>query len=117
MNSHLHKILVTFLLLGLSIDFQAQKLNYEISDNAGKMFDLGNYKRAKELYRSIYKDDLTDLKVKYLFGVCLIYTYEEEDGIKTLESIPKKSSPSPEITYHLARGYHLINKLIQGYYP
>jgi len=88
----------------------AQKLNYEISDNPGKMFDLANYKRAKELYRSIYKNDLTNLKIKYRFGVCLVYTYEEEDGIKTLESIPSSSTPPLEISYHLARAYHLTNK-------
>ncbi len=87
-----------------------QKLNYEISDNANKMFDLGNFQRAKELYREKYKKDLTDAKVKYKFGVCLVNTYELADGIKTLESISTAPSTPSEVWYYLARAYHLSNR-------
>ncbi|MCO6499809.1 MAG: hypothetical protein J5I47_05455 [Vicingus serpentipes] len=102
-------VLISFVAT-FSFDSAAQKLNYEISDNAGKMFDLGNYQRAKELYRSLYKEDLTDVKNKYYFGVCLVYTYEPEDGIEILEAVSKTPSPPSEIWYHLAKAYHLTNK-------
>jgi hypothetical protein len=87
----------------------SQKLNYEISDNPSRMFDLKNYQRAKELYREKYKEDLYDKKIKYYFGVCLIYTFEIEDGIKALESISTNSGTPDEVWYHLARAYHLSN--------
>ncbi|MBL4593324.1 MAG: PD40 domain-containing protein [Flavobacteriales bacterium] len=93
-----------------SANILAQKLNYEISDNANKMFDLGNFQRAKELYRDKYKKDLTDVKVKYKFGVCLANTYELADAIKILESISSKPSTPIEVWYHLARAYHLSNR-------
>jgi tetratricopeptide (TPR) repeat protein len=105
------KFLIIFLFIAsISINGFAQKLNYEISDNASKMFDLENYQRAKELYRIQYKKDLTNEKVKYRFGVCLVYTYERLDAIKILESVSKKSATPNEVWYHLARAYHLSNR-------
>lgn len=92
----------------------AQKLNYEISENASKMFELGNYQRAKELYRDIYKKDLTNVKVKYRFGVCLIYTYERADAIKILKDVSLKPSAPIEVWYHLGRVYHLTNRYEQA---
>jgi tetratricopeptide (TPR) repeat protein len=94
----------------VSLNISAQKLNYEISDNANKMFELGNYQRAKELYRELYKKDLTNAKNKYRFGVCLVYTYDRVDAIKILEAIAKNTSTPSEVWYHLARAYHFINK-------
>ena len=88
----------------------SQKLNYEVSDNPARMFELKNYQRAKELYREKYKKDLSDKKIKYRFGICLVYTYEVDDGIKTLESISKDPVTPIEIWYHLARAYHLNNR-------
>jgi tetratricopeptide (TPR) repeat protein len=88
----------------------SQKLNYEISDNPSRMFELKNYSRAKELYREKYKKDLSDKKIKYRFGVCLVYTFEIEDGIKALESIATNTDTPIEVWYHLARGYHLKNR-------
>ena len=88
----------------------AQKLNYEISNNASKMFDLGNYTRAKELYREKYKKNLTDVKIKYRFGVCMAYTYELKDAIQYLETASKDPSTPDEVWYHLARAYHLANR-------
>jgi hypothetical protein len=73
------------------------------------MFDLKNYQRAKELYREKYKKDLYNKKIKYHFGICLIYTFEIEDGIKALESISTNSETPIEVWYHLARAYHLSN--------
>ncbi len=93
-----------------SANLFAQKLNYEISDNANKMFDLGNFQRAKELYREKYKKDLSDVKIKYRFGVCLANTYELSDAIKTLESVSKDPSIPTEVWYYLARAYHLSNR-------
>ena len=93
-----------------SISINAQKLNYEISDNASKMFELENYTRAKELYREDYKKDLTNVKTKYHFGVCLVYTYEVDDAIKILEAIANNNSTPIEVWYHLARAYHLSNR-------
>jgi len=102
---------VFFLVLTLvSVNIFAQKLNYEISDNANKVFDLGNFQRAKELYREKHKKDLTDLKIKYKFGVCLANTYELADAIKILESVSKAPSTPTEVWYYLARAYHLSNK-------
>ena len=101
---------ILFVFMILSLAFNAQKLNYENSENAGKMFDLGNYKRAKEIYRELYKKDLTNVKNKYRFGVCLVYSYEREDAIKILESVSKESSCPIEVWYHLANAYHLTNR-------
>ena len=99
-------------------DVFSQKLNYEISDNPSRMFELKNYQRAKELYREKYKKDLSDKKITYRFGICLVYTYELEDGIKALESISKVPSTPIEVWYHLARGYHLYNLSKHSlYYP
>jgi tetratricopeptide (TPR) repeat protein len=99
-------IVIVFLAFFIT-DIRAQKLNYEISENASKMFELKNYSRAKELYREKYKKDLTNVKTKYRFGVCLVYTYEVDDAIKILESVAKKPTVPNEIWYHLARAYHL----------
>jgi len=88
----------------------SQKLNYEISDNPSRMYELKNYARAKELYREKYKKKLSDKKIKYRFGVCLVYTFELEDGIKVLESIATNTSTPIEVWYHLARGYHLNHR-------
>lgn len=74
------------------------------------MFELKNYQRAKELYRDIYKKDLTNTKVKYRFGVCLIYTYDRDDGIKILKEVSINPSTPSEVWYHLARAYHLTNR-------
>jgi tetratricopeptide (TPR) repeat protein len=74
------------------------------------MFELKNYQRAKELYREKYKKDLSDKKIKYRFGICLIYTYELEKGIKALEANTSEPSTSVEVWYHLARAYHLSNR-------
>jgi len=96
--------------IAVSCDVYSQKLNYEISDNPNKMFDLGNFQRAKELYRNKYKKNLTDVKIKYKFGICLANTYELADAIKILESIAKETSIPEEIWYHLGRAYHLSNR-------
>ncbi len=103
--------LLFFVITGLMFSsVYAQKLNYENSDNASKMFDLDNFQRAKELYRVIYKKNMTNLKNKYRFGVCLVYTYELNDGIKMLEGVTKDPTIPVEVWYHLARAYHLSNK-------
>jgi hypothetical protein len=108
MNFRHSFIFLVFVLF--SVNAFTQKLNYEISDNANKMFDLENYQRAKELYRDKYKKDLTDFKIKYKFGVCLVNTYELEDGIKTLESLSNEASIPAEVWYYLAKAYHLSNR-------
>jgi tetratricopeptide (TPR) repeat protein len=102
-------ILALFYLFVLPL-LHAQKLNYEISDNPGKMFELQNYQRAKELYRDIYKKDLTNTKIKYRFGVCLVYTYDRDDAIKILKDVSLKPSTPIEVWFHLARAYHLTNR-------
>jgi hypothetical protein len=88
----------------------SQKLNYEISDNPSRMFELKNYQRAKELYQEQYKKDLSDKKIKYRFGVCLVYTYELENGIKALEFISKDPSTPIDVWFHLAKAYHFSNR-------
>lgn len=74
------------------------------------MFDLKNYERAKEIYRDQYKKDLTNKKLKYRFGTCLVYTYEVADAIKILESVASDPSTPIEVSFHLARAYHLSNR-------
>ena len=103
-------IIFSLVLVSFSSTIFAQKLNYEISDNPNKMFDLGNFQRAKEIYRDKYKKDLSNEKIKYKYGVCLINTYELADGIKFLESISKSPSTPVEVWYYIARGYHLSNR-------
>lgn len=107
MNLKLSTLVIALL---CSLSFKAQKLHYEISENASKMYELKNYKRAKELYRDLYKKDLTNKKNKYRFSVCLIYTHEREDGIKMLEAIAKKPGLPNDLNFHLARAYHLENR-------
>ncbi len=101
-------IAITCLLVSSSA--YAQKLHYENPEGAAKMFNLGNYKRAKELYREIYKKDLTNDKNKYYLAVCLVYTYEREDAIKMLESLTNKPVTPNEVWFHLAKVYHLENR-------
>jgi len=84
----------------------SQKLHYELPENASKLYNLGNYVKALELYRSLYKKDLTNVKNAYYFGVCLIHTHQYDDGIETLEKIASKPGCSDEVWYHLGRGYH-----------
>lgn len=90
--------------------FYGQKLHYENSENASKMYNNGNYQRAKELYRDIYKKDLTNTKNKYYLAVCMVYSYEREDAISHLESLIGKNGIDNEVNYHIARAYHLENK-------
>jgi len=96
--------LVLFLLLAEITT--AQKLHYELPENASKLFNAGNYVKALELYRDIYKKDLTNTKSAYYFGVCLINTFDFDDGIKTLEKIQNKADCPPEVLFYLAKGYH-----------
>lgn len=96
--------LVFFLLLAEATT--AQKLHYELPENASKLFQAGNYVKALELYRDIYKKDLTDTKNAYYFGVCLINTFDFDDGIKTLEKIHNKPDCPSEAWFYLAKGYH-----------
>lgn len=103
-------IIITLIFSSISISITAQKLNYENSDNPGKMYNLKNYQRAKELYRDKYKKDLKDNKTKYKFGVCLIYTYEIADGLQMLEGVSKDATTPVEVWYHMGRGYHLSNR-------
>lgn len=84
-------ILISLLFSLLVDNVTAQKLHYENSDNASKMFTMGNYKRARELYRDLYKKDLTNKKNKYFLAVSLVYTYDREDAIKMLEDLSKKT--------------------------
>ena len=68
----------------------AQSLLYELPENASKLYHAGNYVKALELYREIYKKDMADTKNTYYFGVCLIETFDFDNGIKTLEKISNK---------------------------
>ena len=104
----LRLIIIPILLVITTV--KAQKLNYEISENANKMFELKNYKRGKELYRDLYKKDSKNIKTKYRFGVCLVYTYERENGINFLEQVSKNQSCPSNVWFHLARAYHLENR-------
>jgi len=110
LKKYLIHIFILISCLFISNGFIAQNLHYELPDNANKMFDLGNFLKAKELYRELYKKDLTNVKYKYRFGVCLLYTYERDDAIKTLEQVSKSPSCPVEVWYHLARAYHLTNR-------
>lgn len=99
-------IITSFFAIFCSSTIYAQKLHYELPENAGKLFNSGNYAKALELYRDIYKKDMADAKNAYHFGVCLIYTYDFDNGIKTLEKITHKPDCPSDVWYHLAKGYH-----------
>ncbi|MCB0402540.1 MAG: tetratricopeptide repeat protein, partial [Flavobacteriales bacterium] len=103
-------LILFFIPFLLTAPARAQKLHYENSESASKMFSNGNYKRAKELYREQYKKDLTNEKNKYYLAVCMVYTYERDDAIKMLEALAKKTGTDKEVWYHLAKAYHLENR-------
>lgn len=84
----------------------SQKLHYELPENASKLYNAGNYVKALELYRTLHKKNLKDVKNSYFFGVCLINTHEYSDGINTLEKIATKPNCPDEVWYHLAKAYH-----------
>ena len=84
----------------------AQSLLYELPENASKLYNAGNYVKALEFYREIYKKDMADTKNTYYFGVCLIETFDFDNGIKTLEKISNKSESPSDVLYYLAKGYH-----------
>ena len=94
------------LLLLFGSSSHAQKLHYELPENASKLYHSGNYVKALELYRSLYKKDLTDVKNAYHFGVCLIYTHHYDDGIEMLEKLTSKTGCPDEVWLHLGKGYH-----------
>ncbi|MCW8897828.1 MAG: hypothetical protein OQJ96_09500 [Flavobacteriales bacterium] len=87
-----------------------QKLHYELPDNANKMYNNGNFMKAKELYRELYKKHQNNTEFKFRFGVSLLNSYEWEDGIKMLEQVSKKSDVSNEVWHYLGKGYHLTNR-------
>ncbi|MBE7442573.1 MAG: PD40 domain-containing protein [Flavobacteriales bacterium] len=108
----------TLFVFGFHFNANAQKLHYELPDNASKLFVAGNYTKALELYREIYKKDMTDTKNGYHFGVCLVNTFDFENGIKTLEKVSKKSDAPQEVWFYLAKGYHAtlrFDKAIETY--
>lgn len=111
---------IPFLIVFSLIAFKAnaQKLNYQISENANRMFMLENYKRAKELYRELYKENYNNYKNKYRFGVCLVYTYDTKNAISLLESIATYPSTPTDVFFHLGKAYHLQNNFDKaiGYY-
>lgn len=103
---HSRRLVLTLILLTFySISF-AQKLHYELPDNAAKLYSMGNYYKALELYRTLYKKDLTNNKHAYHYGVCLIYTHHYKDGLEILEKISAKSNTPKDIGLHLGRAYH-----------
>lgn len=83
-----------------------QTLHYELPENASRLYNAGNYVKALELYRELYKKDFTNTKNGYYFGVCLINTYNFEDGIKTLEKISKTDNCPSDVWFYLGKGYH-----------
>ena len=102
---------VNLIFLFLSFNFAlAQDLHYELSENAGKMFSIKNYLRAKELYQTLHKSNLKNLKYKYRYGISLIYSYEYKKGLKILEEVADESSAPVDIDFYLGRAYHLNNK-------
>lgn len=105
MKKFLPFLTLSFFLSSTSICI-AQSLLYELPENASKLYASGNYVKALELYRDIYKKDLTDTKNTYYFGTCLIETFDFDNGIKTLEKISNKSECPPDVWYYLAKGYH-----------
>lgn len=88
----------------------AQKLLYELSDNASKMYNSKNYLKAKELYRELYKNNQKNLDYKFRFGVSLLFTYEWDDGVKILEEVSKRVDAPKEVWFYLGKGYHLTNR-------
>lgn len=102
-------ITLLFIFSLITFKVNAQKLNYQISENANRMFMMENYKRAKELYRELYKENYNNLKNKYRFGVCLVYTYNTKDAITLLESIVSYPSTPTDVFFHLGKAYHLEN--------
>jgi WD40 repeat protein len=87
-------------------NLHAQKLHYELPENASKLYNSGNYVKALEIYRSLHKKNLKDVKNTFYFGVCLINTHQYDDGIKTLEKIASNKNCPDEVWFHLAKGYH-----------
>jgi len=101
--------LLFFLLFIVQFAF-SQKLHYELPENASKMYNNGNFLKAKELYRELYKKNQKNLEYKFRFGVSLINTYEWDDGVTMLEQVSKKVEAPKEVWFHLGRGYHLTNR-------
>lgn len=104
-----HKILIIFF-FAITHSVIAQKLHYELPENASKMFNSGNYLKAKELYRELYKKNQNNLEYKFRFGVSMLYTYEWENGVKMLEEVSKKVDAPKEVWFYLGKGYHLTNR-------
>lgn len=109
------KFIIPFIIVLLSVKpVDAQKLNYKISENANRMFLLENYKRAKELYRELYKKNYNNYRNKFRFGVCLVYTYERKDALSLLNSTKTFPGTPKEVWFHIAKAYHLDNKFEQA---
>ena len=106
---HMKMRLLFFLLFIVQFAF-SQKLHYELPENASKMYNNGNFLKAKELYRELYKKNQKNLEYKFRFGVSLINTYEWDDGVTMLEQVSKKVEAPKEVWFHLGRGYHLTNR-------
>ena len=104
------KLTILLVMVLVSQVLWGQKLHYELPDNANKMYSNGNFMKAKELYRELYKKHQNNTEFKFRFGVSLLNSYEWEDGIKMLEQVSKKSDVSNEVWYYLGKGYHLTNR-------
>lgn len=104
------KSLYLLVCLGIVQISVAQKLHYELPENASKMYNNGNFIKAKELYRDLYKKNQNNTEFKFRFGVSLLNSYEWEDGLKMLEEVSKKLDVSNEVWYYLGKGYHLTNR-------
>ena len=93
------KLTILLVMVLVSQVLWGQKLHYELPDNANKMYSNGNFMKAKELYRELYKKHQNNTEFKFRFGVSLLNSYEWEDGIKMLEQVSKKSDVSNEVWY------------------
>ncbi|GAB4254779.1 MAG: hypothetical protein Kow0079_11260 [Vicingaceae bacterium] len=92
----------------------AQKLHYELPDNANKMYENGNYLKAVELYRELYKNHPSNTKYKFRYGVSMLYAFNYDEALNILEQACKKTDAPEDKYFHLAKAYHLTNRYEQA---
>jgi outer membrane protein OmpA-like peptidoglycan-associated protein len=80
----------------------------------------GSYIPAKDLYMKAHQYNSENPELNYKLGVCCLYCGDRMDAVNCLrKAFEKKPKISPDITFLLARAYHMsldFDKAIDFYY-
>lgn len=104
--------IIFFAVLVYTTITNAQPAKFTDIETADDHFKHGNYLSAIHGYQNGLRRDPDNKKARYRLGICFLNTrLNREEAVKLLEASSKESGVDDEVFFHLARAYHLTNRL------